>query len=295
MELVTDTINDAGMLVAGVLRRLRHGPLRGLAPLWLTLGKGYRTFILRFPRDVFVRHYIGPYGPFALHAYFAFSNFSDWGSNHNNGFVSLIESCRGKNCVLDIGGHIGLVALSMSGVISSKGRVYCFEPSAINYAYLLKHINANRVQNIKPMEFLVGSSDGKVIFFEHDRPAGQNSLGGPARDGLEYFPVHRQQVTLDNFCRDHRLSPEIIKIDVEGAETDVIKGARSVLTHHRPKIFLSVHPRKLEDLGSSTKELVTLLTDLDYVCQEIDGSPVEVFQLAEYLILPKESLSVEAE
>ena len=278
-------------MVATVLRRLRHGPLRRLAPVWLVLGKIYRAFILRFPRDVFVRHYIGPYGPFALHAYFTFSNFSDWGTNHNNGFTSLVESCRGKNCVLDIGGHIGLVALSMSGVISSEGRVYCFEPSAINYAYLLKHITANRVRNIKPIKLLVGCSDGEVIFFEHHLPAGQNSLGSPARDGLEYSPVHRQQTTLDSFCRGHRLSPEIIKIDVEGAETDVIKGARNVLTRHRPKIFLSVHPRKLEDLGSSTEELVTLLTELDYVCQEIDGSPIELFQLAEYLVLPKESVS----
>ena len=278
-------------MVAAALRRLRHGPLRRFTPIWLALGRVYRTFILLFPRDVFFTHYIGPYGPFALHAYFTFSNFSDWGSNHNNGFVSLVESCRGKNCVLDIGGHIGLVALSISGVISSKGRVYCFEPSAINYAYLLKHIDANKVQNIKPIELLVGSSDDEVIFFEHDRPAGQNSLGGPANDGLEYFPVHRKQVALDTFCRDYRLSPEIIKIDVEGAETDVIKGARNVLTRHRPKIFLSVHPRKLEDLGSSTEKLVTLLNELDYVCQEIDGSPIELFQLAEYLILPKESLS----
>lgn len=293
MELITETTNDAGMLIAGVLRRLRHGPLRGLAPLWLALGKSFRTIIFRFPRDVFVKHHIGPYGPFALHAYFAFSNFSDWGSNHNNGFVPLIESCRGKNCVLDIGGHIGLVALSMSDVISSKGLVYCFEPSAINYVYLLKHISANRVQNIKPIESLVGRSNDNVIFFEHDRPAGQNSLGGPARDGLQYLPVHRKQVALDAFCRDHRLSPEIIKIDVEGAETEVIKGARTVLTRHRPKIFLSVHPRKLEDLGSSTEELVTRLTELNYVCREIDGSPVKFFQLAEYLVLPKESLSVE--
>ena len=278
------------MLVASVLRRLRHGPLRGLAPLWLSLGRRYRDFILRLPRDIFIKHHIGPYGPFALHAYFAFSNFSEWGKDHNNGFVPLIEACRGKHCVLDVGGHIGLVAIPMSNVVSENGQVYCFEPSLINYTFLLKHLAANRVQNVKPIDLIVGSADDEVIFFEHERPAGQNSLGAAAGDGLEYLPVHRKQITLDSFCRDNHLCPEVIKIDVEGAETDVIKGARKVLTRFRPKLFLSIHPSKLLELGSSTKELVALLDGLDYVCREIDGSSASVFRLAEYLVVPKECL-----
>ena len=271
-----------------MLRRLRHGPLRGLAPFWLPLGNCYRKFILRLPRDIFVTHHIGPYGPFALHAYFAFSNFREWGTDHNNGFVPLIESCRGKTCVLDIGGHIGLVAISMSSVISANGHVYCFEPSSINYTFLLKHLTANKAHNVRPIDLLVGSANDEVIFFEHERPAGQNSIGAPAGDGLDYLPVHRKQITLDSFCHDHHLYPEIIKIDVEGGETGVIKGARDVLTRHRPTIFLSIHPRKLLDLGSSTEELVALLSGLDYVCREIDGSSVAVFRLAEYLVVPKE-------
>lgn len=278
------------MIVAGILRRLRHGPFRGLGPLWLSLGNHYRSFILRLPRDLFVKHFIGPYGPFALHAYFAFSNFSEWGKDHNNGFVPLIESCRGKNCVLDVGGHIGLVAISMSSVVSANGQVYCFEPSTINYTFLLKHLAANRIENIKPIDRVVGSANDEVVFFEHERPAGQNSLGAAAGDGLEYLPVHRKQVTLDSFCLNHHLCPEIIKIDVEGAETDVIKGAHEVLTRHRPTIFLSIHPRKLLELGSSTEELAALLTKLDYACREVDGSPVGVFRLAEYLVVPKECL-----
>ena len=278
------------MLIASILRRLRHGPLRGLAPLWLFLGNRYRNFILRLPRDVFVKHHIGPYGPFSLHAYFAFSNFREWGKGHNNGFVPLIESCRGKDCVLDIGGHIGLVAISMGSVLGANGKVYCFEPSIINYTFLLKHLTANRIQNVRPIDLIVGSANDEVIFFEHDRPAGQNSLGAAAGDGLEYLPVHRKQVTLDSFCHDHHLCPEIIKIDVEGAETAVIKGARDVLTRHRPTIFLSIHPRKLLDLGSSTKELMALLTGLDYICREVDGSFVGAFRLAEYLVVPKECL-----
>ena len=152
------------MLVARMLRRLRHGPLRPLAPLWLFLGNIYRNFIWRFPRDAFVKHHIGPYGPFALHAYFAFSNFREWGKGHNNGFVPLIESCRGKNCVLDIGGHIGLVAISMGSVLAANGHVYCFEPSTINYSFLLKHLTANRIQNVRPIDLVIGAANDEVIF-----------------------------------------------------------------------------------------------------------------------------------
>ncbi len=277
------------MPVLETLRRLRHGPLSRFDRIWVSLGRLARFVIAALPRST-VKQRIGPFGPFRLDAYFAFSNFSAWGQGHNNGFLATVEACRGKNCIFDIGGHIGLVTLPMSRVVSPAGRVFSFEPGKANLEFLRFHLARNNATNVEVVDTLVGDSDGWMDFFEQSGAAGQNSVV-LKKNQEAYQRVRRRQVTLDRFCADSELRPEVIKVDVEGAELAVLRGARETLRRNRPTLFLSVHPTELRLLGESVDSLMHEIEDLGYVCLEIGGEPVAAFRLAEYLMLPKEQAS----
>lgn len=257
-----------------------------MAPVWLVLGRAYRAGCRVLLPGATVRQHVGEYGPFRLNANFTFSNFANWGSGHNNAFSATVEACRDKKCVFDIGGHIGLVTLPMSKVIRPDGIVVTFEPGCGNLRYLRQHLKSNQADNVEVVEKLVGANDGTITFYEKDGDTGQNSVV-VKKDHDTYHEVTRDQVRLDTFCNDRRLSPEVIKIDVEGAEFDVLSGARETLRTCQPMIFLSVHPKELELLGSSVDALADLIDDLGYQCTEIDGTPITEFRLAEYLMTTK--------
>ena len=281
------------MQVLETLRHLRHGRLSRFDRVWVPLGRLARFVIAALPRST-VEQRIGPFGPFRLHSHFAFSDFAAWGQGHNNGFLATVEACRGKDCVFDIGGHIGLVTLPMSRVVSPAGRVVSFEPGQANLEFLRFHLARNGAANVEVVDALVGDADGSTDFFEQSGPTGQNSVV-VKKNPDAYRRVRRRQISLDQFCADSGLRPEIIKVDVEGAELAVLRGARNTLRRDRPTLFLSVHPAELSLLGESVDSLMREIDDLGYVCLEIDGEPVSAFRLAEYLMLPKEQTSGHAE
>lgn len=266
-----------------LLRYLRHGPLRRFAPFWLWLGENYRRCVRG--TNLAIRQHIGPYGPFRLDARFAFSNFSNWGGGHNDGFRDCVEACRGKACVIDVGAHIGLVSLPALSVMASAGNLVAFEPATANRNLLLRHLELNGYSGTARVESaLVGSEErAETQFFEMPEHTGMNTVVPGAMDG-RYESVARQQTTLDAYCARHDLAPDVIKIDVEGAELAVLEGGRDTIGRYRPLIFLSVHPRQIKLLGQTPEMLMQLIDSLGYVCRHIDGSPVTTFALREYIL-----------
>ena len=268
-----------------LLRYLRHGPLRGFGPIWVWLGSIYRRQICHY--NYKVRQNIGPYGPFRLDARFAFSNFTNWGGAHNGGFRDCVEACRDKTCVIDVGAHIGLVSMPALSVMAPTGVLVAFEPADANRTLLVAHLEANGFQRRARVErALVGDDECESVpFFEMSGHTGMNTVV-PGVMGVDYQPVSRQQVSLDAYCAHYSLSPEVIKIDVEGAELAVLRGARLVLERCRPLIFLSIHPKHIEQLGESIAGLMELIHSMKYVCRNVNGNPVSHFELREYLLEP---------
>lgn len=269
------------------LRSLRHGSLKQLDPLWLVLGRLYRAALRLTPGSKATTQRIGSYGPFKMNPMFAFSDFASWGGGHNRGFAACVESCRGADCVLDVGAHIGLLALPISQVLAPGGRLYAFEPAAANKRMLAEHLALNGCDNVELIDSLVGPDERAAVpFFEQAEPTGINSIvGGGSRD--DFARTERPQVSLDGFCRARDLAPQVVKIDVEGAEIGVLEGAREILARYRPTIFLSVHPAHIAALGRSTAELAALIDTLGYACCDIEGRPVDDFRLDEYKLVPK--------
>ena len=272
-----------------VMRRLtglRHGRLKRFKWMWSILRPIYRATIRLLPGFT-VSKRIGPYGPFKLNRRFAFSNFSAWGAGHNRGFKACIEAARGMSCVMDIGAQIGLVSLPLSTTIASNGTVYAFQPATANEAFLREHLRANHITNVEVVSALVGDIELEAVeFFQSADDSGMNTIA-PSGSSRGYAVSSKRQITLDEFCLAHNLSPELIKIDTEGAEVGILKGATNTLWQHRPVMFLSVHPRHIIELGSNVDELEQLLRDLDYIVTDMDGNEVRPTELTEYIVSPR--------
>ena len=82
------------------------------------------------------------------------------------------------------------------------------------------------------------------------------------------------------------LKPQLIKIDVEGAELHVLKGGVEILRQYMPTIFLSVHPRHIAELGGSTVELERFIEKIGYRVFDFDGNQVRPTELSEYIVIP---------
>ena len=270
--------------IIGILRKFRHGPLKKIQPIWSTLGGLFRWSYTKIGSPGTVLQTVGGYGPFKFDGHFAFSNFEEWGGRHNAGFRESIEASRGKQCVLDIGAHIGLVSMPMSSVISDDGDVYSFEPAEVNRKYLLKHVLINNIKNIHVQDFLVGDVDGiNVEFFEQKNDTVQNSVV-IKKNHDAYTKTHKIQRTIDDFCAENHLIPDVIKIDVEGYELSVLRGAKKIISSSKPIIFLSVHPREIELLGEDINNITKMVDELGYGMSEADGSAVTSLKLSEYIL-----------
>ncbi|MDB4349669.1 FkbM family methyltransferase [Omnitrophica bacterium] len=238
-----------------------------------------------FKRGISIK--IGDAGDFRFDYTFAFSRFNAFGTKHNSGFKKWLEVCKGKRTVFDIGAHIGLYSIPASRVIDKSGLIYAFEPSRANRSYLEKHSRFNGIDNIKIFPCLVGegSSEG-VVFYENNDVDPMNSV--KMRKNLDlYNKVSKEQVSLDDFCDQRNIAPEIIKIDVEGSELKVLKGAQTIFKKYNPIVFLSLHPRRLALMDASIEELAQLTDSLSYNIYNTSGQRPGRFEHNEYILIPK--------
>lgn len=230
------------------------------------------------------RKMIDIFGPFRFHPRFLFRDYSKWGQGHNSGFVSFINACKGKKCLIDVGGHIGLTAMPASRMLATEGKLYVFEPAGVNCAYLSRNIELNEMTNTEVLNMFVGAEcKNNVEFFESDYDSGLNSII-IRKNKKEFHKVLKRQVSLDSFCAERGIFPDIIKIDVEGAEFEVLNGAHEVMKTSKPIIYFSLHPGNLELLGRNPEEIHEILGRVGYKMSHIEGT--ERDGLYEYILSP---------
>lgn len=137
---------------------------------------------------------------------------------------------------VDVGAHIGYFTMLAAKLVGPAGRVIAFEPDADNMAWLMKSTEINHYTHVAAIRSAVGAKSMSRREFFRGKSSGQHSL-------LPISDFHKDvyQTTLNAAVG----SPiHILKIDVEGAEYDVLAGAGMVLSP-RTKILIDLHP----DLG----------------------------------------------
>lgn len=161
---------------------------------------------------------------------------------------------------LDVGAHVGFYTVLGARLVGPAGSVWAFEPEPTNARWLRKHVSANRLDQVEVRELAVSASAG-VARFGGGTGTGTGRL---AEEG----DIQVQTVDLDGFCHERGVRPDAIKIDVEGAEADVLTGGSDMLAEARPVIFLSVHG------GGPRDRCVDILQGLGYELEPMDAATV---------------------
>ncbi len=146
--------------------------------------------------------------------------------------------------VVDVGANIGYYLLLFESVIGPTGHVLLIEPSPENLPQIRRALEINSFTNTRLEAIAVGAHEGLVGL-----RSGINSGVAELQQASYQVPIR----PLDAVVRD---SVDFIKIDVEGFELDVLKGASGVLQHDRPTMFLEVHPHILGRFGTSLAAVI---------------------------------------
>jgi FkbM family methyltransferase len=162
------------------------------------------------------------------------------------------ESANGK-VIWDIGAHFGYHSLCFSSVVGVNGHVYSFEPNPFNIERFKINVvnNPELAKRISLNTNALSDTDGVSSFiFSNDvdgsRSSGSHIIGAtkPLLDS-DYNNFSKQEVNtikIDSLIRGGNLRiPDILKIDVEGAELMVLNGASTFFEKHKPIIFMEVH------------------------------------------------------
>jgi FkbM family methyltransferase len=194
-------------------------------------------------------------------------------------FAALKERAKQGSIVLDIGANVGVYSLLMARWVGPVGRIYAFEPAPQTLRDLRAHVAMNKMnEQIEVVDRAVSDQKGEAIFYAHNT-SGENSLNpGFAKRLSEAQAVKVPVTTVDQFCEANNLAPKLLKIDVEGFELHVLRGARETLLRYRPSLVIEMHPMFWKEIGVTVEEVHETFSKPNYRITPLEGqSPLSEF------------------
>lgn len=205
--------------------------------------------------------------------------------------IDLISKLVQKNdTILDVGANIGLMTMPFSKIVGKEGKVLSFEPQSKIYYILCANVAINNLSNVEPYNLAVGDSN-EPLFLPNIDYTRLGNFGGISLSNNGSIRIG--QIKLDDFIFE-RLN--FIKIDVEGMEIDVLKGANKTIQKHRPILYVENndknksesllsflmanqyncywHTSNLFNLNNNKKNCINVF-DENYTCINVLAMPME--------------------
>ena len=183
---------------------------------------------------------------------------------------SISDGLSAGSVFLDVGAHIGYDTLKASVKVGPSGKVVSFEPNPSTLKELHANIAASHAINVTVEPIACTDKDQALTLYDStsEGNSGASSLSlanaDEARKGtLPSYTVKGRP--LDEVVRELGLSRlDVIKVDVEGAEYLVLRGARETLQRFHPKLVMEVVPLQLANMNATVEQLHALLKELGY-------------------------------
>lgn len=167
--------------------------------------------------------------------------------------------------VADVGAHVGYHTVRFARLIGPTGKVFAFEPCPATFDVLKRNVRRHKLSNVVLEPMAVTGRSGRIpLYFSY------SSLGNSVvrMSGAEHVLV--DCVSLDEYFDRARIrNVDLVKINVEGAEVDVLQGMRTLLAHSPgARLITEFYPAILKAAGHSPSRLLELLFELGFqVCE----------------------------
>lgn len=202
--------------------------------------------------------------------------------------AALRQRLRPGDVLYDVGANVGFFTVLAARLVGPGGHVVAFEPLPENVAALRHNLALNHFENVTVVEAALGAAEGTAELILDGEPTWAKLAGadgsddglsrdasgdpGGGRGALRQAPPAAFQVrvtSVDALLDSGVLpAPTLVKIDVEGAEVDVVRGMRATLRARRPTLLCEMHGKN--------REFAALLSDVDYVAAPLEGGePLE--------------------
>lgn len=194
---------------------------------------------------------------------------------------------------IDIGANIGLFSVYFAKNINENCKVLSIEPTPNAYKLLINNVTRNSCSNkIIFYNGALSDSEGKVTINFVEGKEEYSSIGKINSDYIGHIISNKisvQTTTLDKLVEQYNIKPGFIKIDTEGAELLVLKGALETLEKFHPIILSELCDNLLKELNNSAKEVIDLLKSHNYKVIDIKNphSKIKYPFSGEILALPK--------
>jgi FkbM family methyltransferase len=195
-----------------------------------------------------------------------------WQGGFEEAEMRFVESfLQSGMTALDLGAHHGLYTLLLSDRVGKRGRVFAFEPSDRERKRLKRHVRVNGCSNVRIEALALGNNETRATLFLPETGWDWcNSLRPPAASGKTHA-VEVQVSTLDAYLKRRGIEVvDFVKLDVEGAELSVLRGAENLLAaQERPVWLVEVFDLRTKPWGYSAKEIVEFMEQHKYQWFEI--------------------------
>jgi len=195
---------------------------------------------------------------------------------------ALQADLRPGGVFLDVGSHFGLWSVYAAGIVGRTGKVFAFEPSP---AFAVLRENAALNSPVQAFNMGLGAQDSEATFFDQGMASSGSFVNEVTRINEKFqstVPIGGNKVkirTLDTLVAELGVRPDLIKVDVEGFEFEVVRGAENVLRNIRPVMLIEIHPWQLKLSGSSDQALIAFLESKGYASEVIDRNPNSLYTI----------------
>lgn len=216
-----------------------------------------------------------------------------WFASYEPHVTQVLDAVlRPGDTFLDVGAHIGYHSVFAAGIVGSEGRVFAFEPDPRLHAQITKNLSS--FVNARALPYAVADRETETVFERSwdSRESGWGALTS-VRDFRKGEHITVQAVPLDGWCERTGVSTiRAMKIDAEGSEGAVLRGAQKVLQSIRPILCMEFNEALLNQAGESGRALINILSECKYCIYEISLRELRLASapaFAECLCIPEES------
>ncbi len=166
--------------------------------------------------------------------------------------------------IIDIGANIGQTSLYIAQHLRDYNcEIYAFEPFPSTFKKLTQNINDNEFKNIKLFNQAVGNSNSEINMVEACETNSGSYRNFSSNDSSEKSKTLVKQIKLDQQIESFNFV-NFIKIDVEGYEFEVLKGAEEIIKKMKPLLFVELNDTNLKNQNSSAIEVLNFIKQLGY-------------------------------